>query len=68
MTVVTEEFEPLAKSVAKSRGYPDLPMVIVPHPFETLPHEMAIRLAEEKFNELQQKLSNPATMVTRANE
>jgi len=57
VTVVTEEFHPLAKSAAESLGFPDLPMVVVPHPFETKPIEEVRALAEEKFDEIIQKLS-----------
>lgn len=54
--VVTTEFVSLAKAVAKARGYPDLPMVILPHPFETKSSEEVERIAVEKADELAQKL------------
>ncbi|MBI3967148.1 MAG: hypothetical protein HY329_16055 [Chloroflexi bacterium] len=37
---------------ARSLGYDDLPMVVVPHPFETLPHEEVRAIAEAKFDEI----------------
>ena len=56
MTIVTEQFVSLAKSVAKSMGYPDLPLVVVPHPFETLPHDTIRKIAEEKYDEILSKV------------
>ncbi|MBI2907231.1 MAG: hypothetical protein HYX92_06200 [Chloroflexi bacterium] len=52
VTMVTSEFVPVARFHAKSRGFPDLPIVMVPHPFETLPHDVVKKLAEEKFDEI----------------
>lgn len=52
MTVVTQEFHGLAKAAAEALGYPDLPMVVVPHPFETKPVEEVRALAEAKFEEI----------------
>lgn len=57
VTVVTEEFKQLAETAAQGLGYPDLPMVVVPHPFATLPIEDVERLAEEKFQEIIQKVT-----------
>jgi len=59
VTIVTEEFLNLAKSVAESKGFPDLPMVVVPHPFETKSVEEVRRIAEEKFDEIIEKASQP---------
>lgn len=51
VTVVTEKFVSLAKASARALGYPDLPLVVVPHPFETLPRERLRELAEQKVEE-----------------
>ena len=51
VSVVTEKFVNLAKVTAKTLGYPDLPMLIVPHPFETLTRERIEQIADEKFDE-----------------
>lgn len=59
VTVVTSQFESLAKSAARSLGYPDLPMVVVPHPFETLPDDEILRTAEQKLPELIEKVTKP---------
>lgn len=61
--VVTEEFVGLAKAAARARGYPDLPMVVLPHPFETKSAEEVERIAVEKAEELVQKLTAPASPV-----
>lgn len=53
---MTEEFKSLAKAAARSLGYADLPMVIVPHPFEVLAEDVVERLAEQKFQEILDKV------------
>jgi hypothetical protein len=40
----------LAKASAKSYGMPDLPLLIVPHPFETLDRTQLERIADEKLS------------------
>jgi hypothetical protein len=35
--------------VARTHGYADLPRVIIPHPFESLPRPDVIEIAEESF-------------------
>lgn len=57
VAIVTEQFVSLAKNSAKALGYPDLPIVVVPHPFETLPRERIHQIAEEKLEEIVQKVS-----------
>lgn len=52
MSIVAEAFKNLADSCAKSLGYPDLPMVVVPHPFETLSVAEVRSIAEAKFDEI----------------
>ena len=52
VAVVTEKFVSLAKASAKALGYPDLPMIVVPHPFETLPAAAIREIADEKVHEL----------------
>ncbi len=59
VTVVSSQFESLAKSAARSLGYPHLPMVVVPHPFETLSDEEILRIAEQKLPELIEKVARP---------
>jgi hypothetical protein len=47
VTVVTDRFVSLARASAKAAGYPDLPLLVLPHPFETLPVERLRALADE---------------------
>lgn len=35
--------------MARTHGYPELPRVIIPHPFESLPHAEVTRIADESF-------------------
>jgi len=51
VTVVTEKFVSLAKASASAMGYRDLPLLVVPHPFETLSRERLHAIAEEKADE-----------------
>lgn len=60
VTVVTEKFVSLAKASAKSLGYPDLPLLIVPHPFETLSTERLQQIAAEKVAECIALVVDPA--------
>ncbi len=66
VAVVTEEFTNLAQAIAKARGYPDLPMIIVPHPFETLPEQEVVELAKAKLNEVVGKLSLPVEIPVKS--
>jgi len=59
LAVVTSEFESLGKACARGRGYPDTPFLILPHPFETLPPEVARRLADETFTKVVNGLTTP---------
>ncbi|MDO8532719.1 MAG: hypothetical protein Q7T26_11265 [Dehalococcoidia bacterium] len=61
VSLVTEEFVSLFKSAARSLGYPDLPTVVVPHPFETLPKEKIKQLADEKYAEIVSKVQKAQT-------
>lgn len=56
VTMVTSEFEPLARLHARGRGFADLPMVLLPHPFETLPPEEVSRLADSRFGDIMSTL------------
>lgn len=49
---MTDEFLSLAKAAAEAMGYPNLPMVVVPHPFETRPVKEVRAIAEAKFEEI----------------
>lgn len=57
VAVVTEEFVGLAEACAKSLGYPDLKMVVVPHPLETKSQEEIRKIASEKLEEIVRQLT-----------
>ncbi len=59
VTVVTDKFVSLARASAKALGYPDLPLLIVPHPFETLSTERLHEIAREKVLECISLVSRP---------
>lgn len=61
MVIVTEAFVTLARSLARSRGCPELPMVILPHPFETLSGAVVDRFARDKFAEILRSLTGSGT-------
>jgi hypothetical protein len=50
--VVTEVFTNLAVTAARSRGYPELRTLVLPHPMESRPEEEIRRIARERFREL----------------
>jgi hypothetical protein len=54
--VVTEVFANLAATAARARGYPDLPILVLPHPMETRSAEEIEALADERFAELISRL------------
>jgi hypothetical protein len=49
VTLITTAFKGPAETMARGHGYPEIPHVIIPHPFLTLPHAEVIRIAEESF-------------------
>ena len=57
MLVVTKEFEALATSLLEFHGYPELPMAIIPHPFNLIPHDEVIAIAEESKRDILTKIA-----------
>ncbi len=47
MVVVTSVFENLARTAARAQGYPDLRLLVLPHPMESRPEADVRRLARE---------------------
>ena len=45
ITLVSESFQDMGKLEAEHLGVPDLPFVVVPHPFGTIPPGRARQLA-----------------------
>ena len=60
VTIATDEFEGLARETGIAEGYPDLPMVVVPHFFEELSEEQVRLLADEKYPEVLASLTAPS--------
>lgn len=52
MTIVTQEFKDLADAVAQLYSYPDIPMVVLPHPFLSLPLDEVRQLAATRADEI----------------
>ncbi|MEK7874530.1 MAG: hypothetical protein AAB502_11830 [Chloroflexota bacterium] len=47
MTLVTKAFEGLAKASAKGRGVPDLRVVVLPHPLDSLPEKQIRQIVRQ---------------------
>ena len=50
--VVTAVFENLGRTAARAQGYPDLPMLVLPHPMESRPEPEVREIARARFDEL----------------
>ena len=52
MVVLTAVFENLGRTAARAQGYPDLPMLVLPHPMESRPEAEIRAIAHARFDEL----------------
>jgi len=52
VVVVTTVFENLARTAARAQGYPDLRMLVLPHPMEARPEAEVRAIAAARFAEL----------------
>jgi len=50
--VVTAVFENLGRTAARAQGYPDLRMLVLPHPMEARPETEIRDIARRRFAEL----------------
>ena len=50
--VVTAVFENLGRTAARAQGYPDLPMLVLPHPMEARPEAEVRAIARARLAEL----------------
>ena len=57
MVVVSERFENLATSLARSRGKPNFPMVVLPSDIEEMSDDRLGELSEQTFPEITEKLA-----------
>ena len=49
---MTEVFQNLARTAARAQGYPDLRMLVLPHPMESRPEAEVRAIARQRFEEL----------------
>jgi len=52
VVVVTQVFENLARTAARAQGYPDLRVLVLPHPMESRPEADIRAIARARFHEL----------------
>jgi hypothetical protein len=52
VVVVTTVFQNLARTAASAQGYPDLRMLVLPHPMEARPEAEVRAIARARFEEL----------------
>ena len=57
VVVVTEVFANLARTAARAQGYPDLRMLVLPHPMESRPETEVRAIARARFRDLMQLLA-----------
>ncbi|MBI3964546.1 MAG: hypothetical protein HY329_02840 [Chloroflexi bacterium] len=60
VTFVTEPFETAARAQAAARGYPDLPLIIVPHEFTWEAREQIERKIEVVLPDVVRQLTQQA--------
>ncbi len=60
VVVVTEVFANLARTAARAHGYPEMRMLVLPHPMESRPEAEVRALAREHFRTLIQLLAEEA--------
>ena len=60
MAVVTSVFENLARTAARAHGYPDLRLLVLPHPMESRPEAEVRAIARARFAELIALLASEA--------
>jgi len=49
---VTAVFENLARTAARAQGYPDLRLLVLPHPMEARPEADVRAIARARFHEV----------------
>ena len=52
VAVVTAVFENLARTAARAQGYPDLRLLVLPHPMESRPDAEVRAIARQRFADL----------------
>ena len=52
MVAVTEVFANLARTAARAHGYPDIRMLVLPHPMESRPETEVRAIARARLDEI----------------
>ena len=52
VVAVTEVFANLARTAARAHGYPDIRMLVLPHPMESKPEAEVRAIARARFDEI----------------
>lgn len=65
VAIVASEFRQLAHITAVSLHYPNLRMVIVRHPFQTLKPLEVVKISDEKLEEIVAALTEPTPSAVR---
>jgi hypothetical protein len=52
VVVLTSVFENLGRTAARARGFPDMRMLLLPHPMEGRPEAEIRAIARARFDEL----------------
>jgi hypothetical protein len=52
VVVVTSVFENLARTAARAHGYPEMRLLVLPHPMESRPEAEVREIARARFAEL----------------
>jgi hypothetical protein len=58
VVVVTEVFENLARTAARAHGYPDMRLLVLPHPMESRPEAEVRAIARARFRDLLRLLAD----------
>jgi hypothetical protein len=58
VVVVTAVFENLGRTAARAQGFPDLRMLVLPHPMESRPGPEVRRIARDRFAALIAQLAD----------
>jgi hypothetical protein len=60
VAVVTAVFENLARTAARAQGYPDLRLLVLPHPMESRPEAEVRAIARARFRDVVALLAETA--------
>lgn len=68
VAVVSQPFESLFRRNIAARKFPDLPLVVLPHPIDTKPHEEVQQIANERLTEVMGKLLSDPSKGPKGND